>query len=310
MAAHLGNRGCADAESEPGLSADRRKRRRAGALGAGVALSVLATFLPGQAGADPRPFAFAASLYSAELPGGGITNNSVLMTPAQVVRVGESGRRYRSLEESGLIIHQPAPPPPPPPPPVVPFSERPVDQSVGVFIPAARVTGIAAYPNAKAGWSATSTLTFDDCASAPQMQAVVDALAQVRRPGIFFITGQCRDHYPWLVDALIGAGHQVCNHTYSHANLTKLTDAGIRAQIGGGVWAGCPYFRPPFGATDWRVAQIAREYGLTQMLWDVDSRDWAGASSEAMAAVARARGGVILFHLHGFATADAIRLLG
>jgi hypothetical protein len=199
---------------------------------------------------------------------------------------------------------------PTPAPTPVPFELRPVDNSVPVFIPAGRAAPV---PNALPGYSATLTLTFDDCGSAGQIQAVVDALAAVHRTGIFFVTGQCRDHFPWLVQALLAAGHQVCNHTYSHPDLRLLSDAAVRYQIANGVMTGCPYFRPPYGSWDGprgRIARIAASYGLTPMLWDVDSRDWAGAPAGQIAAVAHARGGIILLHLHGLNTADAIRAIG
>lgn len=193
----------------------------------------------------------------------------------------------------------------------MPFSERGTDDSVPVYIPFSSGR-VAPVPNVNPGYSETLTLTFDDCGSATQIESVVQALADVHRQGLFFITGQCRDHYPWLVDTLKAAGHQVCNHTYSHPDLRRLSDRAIRAQIGSGVFAGCPYFRPPFGAWDGprgRIARIAGEFGLTPLLWDVDSRDWAGAPADSIAAAARARGGVILLHLHGAATADAVRRL-
>jgi peptidoglycan/xylan/chitin deacetylase (PgdA/CDA1 family) len=191
-----------------------------------------------------------------------------------------------------------------------PFDQRPVNASVAVFIP----TGTAApVPNALPGRSSTITLTFDDCGTAAQMQAIVDALAITQRKAIFFVTGQCRDHYPWLVDTLLAAGHQVCNHTYSHPDLRRLSNAAIRSEIARGVMTGCPYFRPPYGAWDGprgRIAAIAAEFGLQPMLWDVDSRDWAGAPANEIAALSKARGGVILLHLHGTHTAEAIRLIG
>src|SRR5947209_6590388 len=139
------------------------------------------------------------------------------------------------------------------------------------------------------GYNPTLTLTFDDCGSADQIEAVVQALAAVKRHAIFFITGQCRDHFPWLVGVLTGAGHQVCNHTYSHPDLRRLSDAAIRSEIGRGVRVGCPWFRPPYGAWDGprgRIARIAAEFGLRVLLWDVDSRDWAGATADRIAGVA------------------------
>jgi peptidoglycan/xylan/chitin deacetylase (PgdA/CDA1 family) len=199
---------------------------------------------------------------------------------------------------------------PRPPPVEVPYELRPIDSSVPVFIPHGSAAPV---PNALPGHSVDVTLTFDDCGSAAQIQAVVDALASVHRKGIFFITGQCRDHFPWLVATLQAGGHQVCNHTYSHPDLRRLSNAAIRSEIGRGVLAGCPYFRPPFGAWDGprgRIARIAAEFGLQPMLWDIDSRDWAGAPAGQIATLAQARGGIVLLHLHGASTAEAIRLIG
>ena len=198
---------------------------------------------------------------------------------------------------------------PKPAPDEVPYEQRPVDSSVPVFIP----HGFAApIPNALPGHSVDVTLTFDDCGSAAQIEAVVKALAATHRKGIFFITGQCRDHFPWLIDTLQAGGHQVCNHTYSHPDLRRLSNAAIRSEIARGVMTGCPYFRPPYGAWDGprgRVSRIAAEFGLQPMLWDIDSRDWAGASAEQIAAFTRARGGIVLLHLHGANTAEAVRLI-
>jgi peptidoglycan-N-acetylglucosamine deacetylase len=196
------------------------------------------------------------------------------------------------------------------PPAEVPFNQRPVDSSVAPYIP----RGVAApVPNALPGHSSTITLTFDDCGTADQIQAVVAALAEVHEKGVFFITGQCRDHFPWLVATLQSKGHLVCNHSYSHPDLRRLSNGAIRSEIGRGVLVGCPYFRPPYGAWDGprgRVAGIAAEFGLQPMLWDVDSRDWAGASADRIATLVKARGGIVLLHLHGANTPEAIRLIG
>lgn len=208
----------------------------------------------------------------------------------------------------------PDPPPTPPPPPPPPrFPDLPVNEAIPVFIPSTGYRAAAAVPSWNYGYNPQVTLTFDDCGSPQQMQDIVETLKASGRSGIFFVTGQCRDHYPWLVGRLIAEGQLVCNHTYSHPDLRRLSDAAIAAEIGGGVMTGCPYFRPPYGAWDGprgRIATIAARFGLTTMLWDVDSRDWAGASAPAMASAVRARGGVVLFHLHGWHTAEAIKLLG
>ena len=154
-------------------------------------------------------------------------------------------------------------------------------------------------------------LTFDDCASADAIRAIMTALADRGLRATFFPTGVCRDLFPWLVPGLLAAGHRVCNHTYSHPDLTKLSDGAVRAQIQGGVAAECDLFRPPYGAIDrgGRIAGIAASLGYRIQLWDVDTRDWAGTSAAAMVAMIRARGGVVLMHLHGAHTVEAIRTL-
>jgi hypothetical protein len=204
-------------------------------------------------------------------------------------------------------------PTPEPPPRRLAWAQLPVNLPATVFIP---TTGVynptTATPNAGAGHSDTWTPTFDDCADPAAMGAIADSLARTHRQALFFITGQCRDRYPWLVGQLQQAGQLVCNHTYSHPDLRRLTDAQVRYEIGNGVLAGCPYFRPPYGAWDGprgRIARIAAEFGLTVMLWDVDTRDWAGAEAAPMADAVRRRGGIVLFHLHGRHTLEALDLL-
>jgi peptidoglycan/xylan/chitin deacetylase (PgdA/CDA1 family) len=126
---------------------------------------------------------------------------------------------------------------------------------------------------------------------------------------IFFPTGLCRDTYPWLVPTLKAHGYLVCNHTYSHPVLTKLANRSIAAEIAGGVHAGCNLFRPPYGAWDGprgRIAAIAASQGYQVLMWDVDTRDWAGTSAQAMVAGIHARGGIVLMHMHGIHTVEAI----
>jgi peptidoglycan/xylan/chitin deacetylase (PgdA/CDA1 family) len=153
------------------------------------------------------------------------------------------------------------------------------------------------------------TLTFDDCGTPAQVAAILDALATRGLHAIFFPTGICRDQNPTLVDTLIARGHRVGNHTYSHPQLTRLSNSAIAAQISAGVSTDTRLFRPPYG--DWdgpngRVARIAASQGYQVLMWDVDTRDWAGTSSAAMVRMIHARGGIVLMHMHGAHTVEAI----
>jgi len=155
------------------------------------------------------------------------------------------------------------------------------------------------------------TITIDDCASTGgELQNVLQVLAQRHITAIMFPTGICQRKFAWLVPAMLAAGHRVCNHTYSHPRLTQLSDLQIANEIRGGVHAGCDLFRPPWG--DWdgpggRVDRIAASQGYHVFMWDVDTFDWAGASTQEILDRIYGRGGVILLHFHGRNTVDALR---
>jgi len=207
-------------------------------------------------------------------------------------------------DEQTLVFH-----------PAVPLAYRTTYQ-VSVSGQAAGGRGLAAVGRFTFGtaWPPPSvpfpfTLTFDDCGTADQIHAILDALADRGLHAIFFPTGQCRDQFPWLVPTLLAAGHRVCNHTYSHPQLPRLSSPAIASEIARGVAVGCDLFRPPYGAMDRRVAPIAASMGYHIQLWDVDTRDWAGTPADVMDAMIRAKGGVVLFHMHGAHTVEAIRTL-
>lgn len=157
------------------------------------------------------------------------------------------------------------------------------------------------------------TITLDDCAStAGELQTILNVLAERHITAIMFPTGFCQRRYPWLVPAMLAAGHRVCNHTSSHAHLTALSDAGIANEIRGGVHAGCDLLRPPYGdwdGPDGRVARIAASQGYRIFMWDVDTYDWAGFSTQDILDRIYSRGGVILLHFHGRGTVEALRRL-
>ena len=56
--------------------------------------------------------------------------------------------------------------------------------------------------------------------------------------------------------------------------------------------------RPPYGATDARVAAESRHLGLAQILWDVDTLDWRDRDSSTVArrAAEATPGSIVLMH--------------
>ena len=74
-------------------------------------------------------------------------------------------------------------------------------------------------------------------------------------------------------------------------------------------------FRPPEGAYSHKVVEIATSMDYSIILWTVDTRDWAKASTAQIVANVSANvreGSIILFHdftVSGTHTVDALKIL-
>ncbi|MGW3653599.1 polysaccharide deacetylase family protein [Streptomyces sp. NPDC000878] len=169
---------------------------------------------------------------------------------------------------------------------------------------ATALTGHAAVPAQAAVCNGYVGLTFDDGPSG-NTTALLNSLTQNGLRATMFNQGQYAAANPALVRAQVNAGMWVGNHSYTHPHLTQLGQAQIDSEIArtqqavAGAGGGTPVlFRPPYGETNATVKAVAAKYGLTQIIWDVDSQDWNGASADAIVqAAARLNSGqVILMH--------------
>lgn len=164
------------------------------------------------------------------------------------------------------------------------------------------------------GDGARVVLTFDDAPrDREQALRLLDDLRFMRVRAVLFPVNQWARHQPEWVERARRDGHLVCNHTFSHRDLTRLSDRLVRREIESGAGHGtCRLLRPPFGAVDARVRAIAEELGYQIYLWDVDSQDWEGIGTDDIAhGVLRRVDGdsVVLFHMNVDATFDALPLI-
>ncbi|OYP19800.1 xylanase deacetylase [Streptomyces sp. FBKL.4005] len=148
-------------------------------------------------------------------------------------------------------------------------------------------------------------LTFDDGPSANHTPALLNALKQNGLRATMFNEGQYAAAYPAQVRAEANSGMWIGNHSYTHPHLVQQSQAQIDSEISrtqhaiAAAGGGTPkLFRPPYGETNTTVRAVAAKYGLTQIVWDVDSQDWNGASTDAIVrAVSRLTNGqIILMH--------------
>jgi peptidoglycan-N-acetylglucosamine deacetylase len=156
-------------------------------------------------------------------------------------------------------------------------------------------------------------LSFDDGPKdRGQADELLDVLRAQRARAVFFPTGEwARARADWTERAR-REGHLVCNHTDTHADLTRarLSDAQIRTEVERGAGHGtCDLFRPPHGSWDERVQRITGALGYEPYLWDIDTRDWDDAPvlDVVNLVLGQARpDAVVLFHMHASGTQSAL----
>ncbi|MGA5453764.1 polysaccharide deacetylase family protein [Streptomyces umbrinus] len=173
-----------------------------------------------------------------------------------------------------------------------------------VALVAAGTLTINASPAQAAACNGYVGLTFDDGPSG-NTPALLNALTQNRLRATMFNQGQYAAANPPQVRAQVNAGMWVGNHSYTHPHLPQLGQAQIDSEISrtqqaiAAAGGGTPnLFRPPYGETNSTVKTVEAKYGLTEIIWDVDSQDWNGASADAIvqAAGRLGNGQVILMH--------------
>ncbi|MFA1544401.1 polysaccharide deacetylase family protein [Actinomadura monticuli] len=123
-------------------------------------------------------------------------------------------------------------------------------------------------------------LTFDD-GPAESTGELLDVLAAKNVRATFFLVGENVVKHPELVRRELQAGHEIGDHSYTHADLgtaskttvmselTRTQDAIRRAAGFTPV-----LLRPPYGSVSKRLTKLARSMGLAQVLWTVDPLDW------------------------------------
>ncbi|MGZ3497951.1 MAG: polysaccharide deacetylase family protein [Vulcanimicrobiaceae bacterium] len=125
-------------------------------------------------------------------------------------------------------------------------------------------------------------LTYDDGPNPPYTDQILSVLEREHVHATFFVVGRAVRAYPQTVRREARDGHAIGNHTWDHAHLIVLrrseihhslqrTDAAVYA-----ITRQHPkLMRPPFGARDWPVMQVAQKLGYTVVMWSVPlAKDW------------------------------------
>ena len=149
-------------------------------------------------------------------------------------------------------------------------------------------------------------LTFDDGPHPKNTPAILDLLAEYNAKATFFVIGKNMELYGDAAVRAAAEGHELGNHTYCHPSLSALSRGAMlreieenAAMIRKTTGKQATLFRPPEGYCTQSVRAAAAESGLSLILWDVDTRDWAGLATEAIVANVMENalpGSSVLFH--------------
>jgi peptidoglycan/xylan/chitin deacetylase (PgdA/CDA1 family) len=125
-------------------------------------------------------------------------------------------------------------------------------------------------------------MTFDDGPSATLTPKLLDILAAHHIKATFFVIGENVAEHPEIVARAAREGHEIGNHSWSHPNFAKMSDASVRSQlqrtddaIKSATGARPTLLRPPYGSITTREKRwIHDQFGYQIILWDVDPYDW------------------------------------
>ncbi|WP_416285466.1 delta-lactam-biosynthetic de-N-acetylase [Paenibacillus barengoltzii] len=125
-------------------------------------------------------------------------------------------------------------------------------------------------------------LTFDNGYENGYTAPILDTLKAKKVPAIFFVTGHYIKDQPELLKRMVAEGHLIGNHSWSHPDMTTISDAQIReelekvksatAKVTG--QAKMDFLRPPRGIFSDRTLRVTKELGYTNVFWSVAYKDW------------------------------------
>jgi len=147
-------------------------------------------------------------------------------------------------------------------------------------------------------------LTFDDGPSLATPR-FLEVLAEYNAPATFFQCGVNALRHPAIARAVLGAGHEIGNHSHTHLNCALRPPAAIeedfaRAQrVIGDVTGSRPVLlRAPFGVRWFGFRRTQERLGLTGVMWSVLGLDWKlPATAIADRVLSRVHdGGIICLH--------------
>lgn len=125
-------------------------------------------------------------------------------------------------------------------------------------------------------------LTFDAGYDNGVLDEIIKVLDEKKIHASFFITGDFIKRFPDLVIKLESHGHLLCNHSYSHKSINKMSKEELKADLEKIEKAYydltnkelAKYFRPPKGDFDKESLLYLSNLGYKNIFWSMAHYDW------------------------------------
>jgi len=161
-------------------------------------------------------------------------------------------------------------------------------------------------------------LTFDAGYENGNIEKILDSLASHNAKGAFFVLGNLIEKNGDLVKRMVDEGHLVCNHTFSHKNMTNSSQNEYRKELerleeayrkltGKEI---SKFYRPPEGKFNLNTLKYAKELGYKTVFWSFAYADWDNNKQPSKESAMKKilsnthNGGIILLHPTSSTNAD------
>ncbi len=121
-------------------------------------------------------------------------------------------------------------------------------------------------------------LTFDDGPHKTITNQILNTLDKYNAKATFFMVGERVESNASIVKDVLARGHEIGNHTWNHARLTKIPLKSAKSEISSTnkiihkVTGQYPtVFRPPYGEKNKQVTDLVN---VPVVLWNIDTLDW------------------------------------
>lgn len=202
------------------------------------------------------------------------------------------------------------------------LTKKEILTAMGAFLIAATALSIGGVTVSKAVTAATEprdipiysvetdekkvAISFDAAWGNEQTPELLDILDRYDVKATFFLVGQWVDNFPESVKEIAKKGHDVENHSNTHAHMPELSLESMTEEIVScndkikALTGKCPtLFRPPYGDYNNNVVGAVKNQNMYCIQWDVDSLDWKDLSADEITQRVTSKlqnGSIVLLH--------------